>query len=175
MQHRARELVGDPQPGDGRAIAESDLLRRVDLPNLVGYGRPPLRDFRPPPRRRRAESGAGEPPLEGSRRGQRADPLSSEIDPDQDGPPAGVFAAQEQGRFVGGVVRRWGRAGAVSVRGGHTALRPPPPRSDQVSHGARCDAEILAQLSDGRPMFEAAPHRLADRQGYWGRHGRILI
>jgi hypothetical protein len=174
VQHRAGELVGDPQPGGRGAVAEADLLGGVDLPDLVGCGRPPRRGLRTPPRRRRAEAGPAEPLLEGTHAGQRPDPLILQVDPDQTGPPTRVFATEHRRGSEGGVVRRRGRVGEAAITRDEAPLTPLATPPDEVSHRARGDAEGLTQLRDRSPLYMTTSDGLSDRQGDGGGHGGIL-
>jgi hypothetical protein len=156
MQRRARAFIGHPQPGDHLAGGQPLLVGGVDLPDLMrALGAVP--GFGPRPTGRgRGQAMPAEPALERAVRGDRAAGAPpSQLDPDADGPPAGMPAAEVEDRL-----QEWGvRAGVTTagviagdqIRAGPiTGLRRRG-ASDQVADRADGQVESPSDLRRGGP------------------------
>jgi hypothetical protein len=86
-----------PQPRNHFARGQAFLLRRVDLPNLVNFGRSQAARRRRPTRRRRRSTLIAEPALQRSFAGRIAIRKElCQLDPQSTGAPARVHFAQQQ-------------------------------------------------------------------------------
>jgi hypothetical protein len=124
VQGGARARVDHSQPGDHHPGGQPFLVGGIDLPDLMRVLGPVAGLGLSPTGRGRGQAVPAEPALECAvggdlDRGVRA----SQFDPHADGPPAGMLAAESQGRLQ----ERGGRAGvttAGAVVGGQIHERP---------------------------------------------------
>jgi hypothetical protein len=175
MQRRARAFIDHPQPGDHPAVGQSLLVGGIDLPDVVRMLGPVARFGPSPTGRGRGQAVAAEPALEGAVGGDRdLGAGTSQLDPDADGPPAGMLASEvedrleEGGRWIGSAtagVITGDQLGEGSVSG--LGLRGP---ADQISDGADGQLESPSDLRRGGPEPGHLGESQAQRQFGGARH-----
>jgi hypothetical protein len=178
VQRRARAFVDHPQPADHPAGGQPLLVGGVDLPDVMRV-LGPVTGFGPASTGRgRGQAMPAEPTLEGAVRGD-LDPGAhpSQLDPDADGPPTGMLAAESedrlhQGGLGAGVTTAGVIAGDQTHEGPITGLRLRG-TSDQISDRAEGQVELPGDLRRGGPEPGHPGDGQARREfgGTWHRSG----
>ena len=174
-QEGAGGLVGHRQPADPLAGGQGDLLDGVDLPDLVGQGRPGGHDDGRTAPAGPVDPGADEGELEAPDGGERAAlGVRAELQPDQSGTPGGVVPLQlasDAEEIDGARGDRAAQAAVIRHQAvGAVAAEEPP----DVAGGAVGDRQLGRDPGQGDALLVTAHDLLTEGDREGARHGGRL-
>jgi hypothetical protein len=177
LQDGAAAFIRDAQPTDLLAVAQSDLVGSVHLPDFVGLWRAVVgTGLRAAAAGRRYQPRTPEPPLQRAfRRDGSRRIVPTQQHAHQARAPGGVRAAQLQGLFDQGAELGRVRVVPAGVRSSEGVLALHAEALQQLTHGAGDEAQAACNQAGALTLFGPLDNDLTHGQGNRVWHERSSL